>query len=1033
MKYIKKATYWKKIAPFVFFILILFLVVSLSADEFENNIETKVAIIIDPNLLADIRDGLNIFEEDLQNEGYTVVERLSDFDNPLEVRAYLQAQYETDNNFVGAFLIGKIPYAYQWVISHSTNPDIPSTEKEAISFQFYSDIDGIFESSPDYTSPGGHEYSYDIHTGEVDWEIWIGVLPIYKGDYSTTISAMNRYFEKNHAYRNGEYRIHRAFMEITEHQSASTIEEHNTIVQSLTTGDYAWTPFSNGTDAYFYFDSPTADLSVSQGYSALSAGEADFTVGDAHGYWGAHGDIDISWVENNEVSTVFFWSNGCSVGNIEFSDNFLSSLVYSPTSAVLVAKGTTNDSGGMGNNENGFFGHNIATSLSYGSDLGQAILEHVNVPLITPWSLSREFHFATNILVGDPTLKIRPFIDSDNDGIPDDQDLCAGYDDTIDEDSDGIPDGCDDSIVTQGFDYQSYLSFNADLPQTWTKSECMEHYKLFGFWEKRAVSFNLDEYLNANPDLPKDWTYEIALSHYNIFGKNENRLLAFDAQEYLSLYPDLPQDWTYDQAWAHYIYFGKLEGRIASFDETAYLELYKDLPSSWEQSESFYHYLYYGKNEGRVYDPYDENVFINGTMHSACTDSECFYEDRVDYLIITRLMFLRPLQDFVNWKNDEGFRVGVLTAEWISEDEPGLIIAEAIKEKLRFFKDKKTAKFALLVGDTIADWDCDYPCAPIYHLTMDSLDDPWNIPTGYYYRNLLNETYVSEEFTDVFYADLDSWDPDGNGVNDCVDSVNSDIDDFIFVGRWPVRTEEEVEAVALKTMEASSAIERGLGKEMLVLEDRTLSGDSEIPSECYGDYLSETGFLAWYLKSQCERGWTGITRAMDDIGFDVDRYYSDTFSETSFLDKFYDGLPIMEEFFHGNHNAIGVPLSGGEEILLYMDDSHDFKGETVVMSTVSCSVGSFFLYHNDSFNEQLLKKENGPAIVVSPTFDYHFYKKLAQGYSVGEAFYYSKIVEQKAKEAFEDRQECWLGSGNGVSLQGGDNLLGDPSLVLYPD
>ncbi len=170
-------------------------------------------------------------------------------------------------------------------------------------------------------------------------------------------------------------------------------------------------------------------------------------------------------------------------------------------------------------------------------------------------------------------------------------------------------DSVNDSTSKQGFDYLSYLSFNSDLPQAWSKAECMEHYRLFGFNEHRAVSFNLEEYLNANPDLPSNWTYEQALSHYIVFGRNENRLLAFDGQEYMSLYPDLPQDWTFDQAYAHYIYFGKKEGRIASFDETAYLELYPDLPRAWGQTEAFYHYLLYGVYEGRVYDPYDEDVF----------------------------------------------------------------------------------------------------------------------------------------------------------------------------------------------------------------------------------------------------------------------------------------------------------------------------------------------------------------------------------------------------------------------------------------
>jgi hypothetical protein len=34
-------------------------------------------------------------------------------------------------------------------------------------------------------------------------------------------------------------------------------------------------------------------------------------------------------------------------------------------------------------------------------------------------------------------------VDTDGDGVPDDQDICSGFDDTVDTDHDGVPDGCD--------------------------------------------------------------------------------------------------------------------------------------------------------------------------------------------------------------------------------------------------------------------------------------------------------------------------------------------------------------------------------------------------------------------------------------------------------------------------------------------------------------------------------------------------------------------------------------------------------------
>lgn len=52
--------------------------------------------------------------------------------------------------------------------------------------------------------------------------------------------------------------------------------------------------------------------------------------------------------------------------------------------------------------------HNLAVVLSLGASLGEGLLEHVNVPRIAPWASSREFHFATSVVLGDAAIKLRP-------------------------------------------------------------------------------------------------------------------------------------------------------------------------------------------------------------------------------------------------------------------------------------------------------------------------------------------------------------------------------------------------------------------------------------------------------------------------------------------------------------------------------------------------------------------------------------------------------------------------------------------------
>ncbi|MBN1440158.1 MAG: hypothetical protein JW929_12185 [Anaerolineales bacterium] len=365
-----------------------------------------VALLVDPSLAGAVRANLDRFESDLCADGYRVIERRMDFAAPPEVRAYLADLYQRSGQALeGAIFIGDAPLAYQSVQAASSIPEAQPPPQEVISFQYYSDLDGEFSASPGYRSPGGRTFSFNQHAGEVDWEIWTAILPIYHGNPALTAEAVNRYFEKNHRFRTGGYSLPESFLLITEHYTAKTAQEESDYLAGLRSGQYSWTPLSNAPGARLYFSGPT--LSVADGYEALSAGVADIAVTETHGDPARNGRIDVAWVESHPVRTALFWTDGCSVGNLDFPENFLTAAVYSPASEVLAAKGSTNDSGGLGTNREGYYGHNIAVRLAAGRNLGQAVLGHVNVPLIPPWSESREFHFSMLIIVGDPTLRYR--------------------------------------------------------------------------------------------------------------------------------------------------------------------------------------------------------------------------------------------------------------------------------------------------------------------------------------------------------------------------------------------------------------------------------------------------------------------------------------------------------------------------------------------------------------------------------------------------------------------------------------------------
>jgi hypothetical protein len=362
--------------------------------------DTAVVIPADPELALAVRPQLDQFEADLCAAGYGVIERTLDFAFPPEVRSYLADLYRrTEKKLEGAIFIGRVPWAYQMFSLPGGDPE------EAISFQYYSDLDGEFSKSPGYKSRSGYEFSYDQHTGPVEWEIWTGILPLDNGDKARTAESLKRFFDKDHRYRAGSSAIPEGFLQINEHYTAKTAAEQASFLGVMRNGDYAWTPLSTFPGAQFYFQGPT--ISVMDGYAAVSAGAADIVVTDNHGSPERNGRIDIAWVESNPLRMVLFWTGSCSVGNLDFPRNFLTTAVYDPASEVLAAAGSTNDSGGLGTNREGFYGHNIARRIASGQNLGQAVLGHMNVPLISPWDKTVEFHHALLILIGDPTLRFR--------------------------------------------------------------------------------------------------------------------------------------------------------------------------------------------------------------------------------------------------------------------------------------------------------------------------------------------------------------------------------------------------------------------------------------------------------------------------------------------------------------------------------------------------------------------------------------------------------------------------------------------------
>ncbi|MCY1720437.1 C25 family cysteine peptidase [Prolixibacteraceae bacterium Z1-6] len=384
-------------------IILIFLMFLVYISSNSQSKEKSIVILVNFDIYNAINNELNTFKADLELDKYNVILKNSTYQTPEEIREYLQTIYNsTTPKLIGAILMGQIPLAKQFFIVTYGNPDLSPTTHNCFTTQFYSDLDGNFiKNDPAYPE------SYSEHTGDTIPEIWVSVLPYYKS-IPNTISQIKQYLNKNHEYRNGNIDIQDGFIEVNEHYRADNEDDYNYYINLMKSGPYSWTPFTEWGNVGLYIYNSIGKLDIAYAYEEeLRSNKYTFAALTAHGSYYTNGELSIPEIKNMEIKPVFVWLGGCNTGNLDYNENIATEILYSSLNNVLVTKGGTSNVGGLGNNENGFFGKNIATAMLEGKSIGEALLYHNQIPLIYPWSTYFEMHNAPNIFFGDLSLTIK--------------------------------------------------------------------------------------------------------------------------------------------------------------------------------------------------------------------------------------------------------------------------------------------------------------------------------------------------------------------------------------------------------------------------------------------------------------------------------------------------------------------------------------------------------------------------------------------------------------------------------------------------
>jgi hypothetical protein len=341
----------------------------------------------------------------------------------------------------------------------------------------------------------------------------------------------------------------------------------------------------------------------------------------------------------------------------------------------------------------------------------------------------------------------------------------------------------------------------------------------------------------------------------------------------------------------------------------------------------------------------------------------------VDYLIVTHPDFMDQAAQIADLKRSEGLSASVVSVDRAYDRfTAGFYEARAISSLIQAARRQRRLKYVLLVGDDTIDYRNVLQSTPFP--TIPSLQG-WDDESG--------RTPSENLFADV----------DGDGLPD------------IAIGRLPVQTDEEADAVVAKIARQTSVIATHQGRHVVVADNRA-PGDP--------NFLAEAQAMIAGLPA-------GATSTLGNLAMGVHAARVQMFGGLA------SGAQVLHYFGHGG------PEIWADEQVLSVDDMPALSSspETIVF-TWSCQSSYYTYFYGPSVNEALLLLPAGGALAVfgpsgisNSTDQEALYRALYAeagdtGVSLGEAI-------RRAK------RRAW-GAPGGPNVVTGFNVFGDPALRL---
>lgn len=315
-----------------------------------------IAVIINAELYPQIKDSIDRYVVDLENEGYGKV-FLVEWDNEVhpdveELKTMLKS-YHQDFEIQGAVLIGELPYAQGKVVMSDapmpTEGPIETYLMDLKSTNFIKDANG----------------NITTHKGNIHLDIWVSRIwapkdgKLFSG--VSEIDLLKDYFEKNHLYRTCELPV-----------SDLKIKFYAEDKVDILTNIFSILEYFNSWKNFYYYLSESG--CPSEYLEFVRNNPAQYLCQHAHSDIKSHSFKDDTYSLNStdmisaQIKQIFIFLNACSACRFTDSQSLSHSYLFGPHSSALVIAGLAIPGNIM----------NVQFTHSKNNNFGKTVLSHYN-------------------------------------------------------------------------------------------------------------------------------------------------------------------------------------------------------------------------------------------------------------------------------------------------------------------------------------------------------------------------------------------------------------------------------------------------------------------------------------------------------------------------------------------------------------------------------------------------------------------------------------------------------------------------------